>query len=184
VVTALIYAVLLSVFFKIFAFLFSITVLIFCLQGFAFQKSESIETLLSHAVSHLFSVVFWFLLLGPVGAVVYHVNEIIIREDYDDAVTSSAEMFRQVLDWLPVRLLTLAFALVGHFSSVIGFWLDHVFSGFDQNETMLVGSAQKVLAKETEKELASLEEKCRYVYRLLQRSLIVWLIVIALFVLL
>ncbi len=63
-----------------------------------------------------FAVVFWFLLLGPVGAVGYRLMFLAARS------TSLAEADQQLalrvvhyLDWLPARLLVISFALTGNF---------------------------------------------------------------------
>jgi len=183
VATALIYWVLLSIVFGLLAFIFSIFILLFCLQGFDFQRADTIDDILKQSVSYLFSTVFWFLLLGPFGAIIYRINHLIIQNDFEESLTSSALFLEKILDWLPVRLLTFCFALAGHFSAVIGVWLDNVFSDLNKNDEILLSCAKHALAKETEDKVNDLDEKSQYIVRLLQRSLIIWLIVIALLVL-
>lgn len=58
-----------------------------------------------------FSVVFWFVLLGPAAAVFYRLLQWYSR---DVAATPAARLV-YLLDWIPVRLLALAFALAGDF---------------------------------------------------------------------
>lgn len=58
-----------------------------------------------------FAVVFWFLLLGPAGALAYRLVQL--------TVTNKAVLgnFLEMLDWIPVRLMGVSFAVIGDFVS-------------------------------------------------------------------
>jgi adenosylcobinamide-phosphate synthase len=97
----------------------------------------AIERGLVDAYRHVFAVVFWFAVLpGPAGAVLYWCVHLLAREwsgaapgDEDTPMTRSRALFGQpartllqVLDWLPVRLAALSFAIVGDFEDAAYCW--------------------------------------------------------------
>jgi adenosylcobinamide-phosphate synthase len=97
----------------------------------------AIERGLTDAYRQVFGVVFWFMVLpGPVGAVLYRTVALLAEqwkgalpgEDLS-AVTRSLLVFgrpaRQLLwlvDWIPVRLTALSFAIVGDFEDAVYCW--------------------------------------------------------------
>lgn len=63
-----------------------------------------------------FAVVFWFFLLGPCGALGYRLSYLCARdEQLDDIDRQLAMRFIHYLDWIPARLLALSFSLTGNF---------------------------------------------------------------------
>jgi AmpE protein len=71
---------------------------------------------LYEAFERWFAVVFWFLLLGPVGALGYRLSYLCGRnENLSPEDRLLALRFVHYLDWVPVRLLVLSFALTGNF---------------------------------------------------------------------
>ncbi len=85
--------------------------------------------------NRLFAVIFWFVLLGPIGAWAYRVTDLIRRravfnavrcEDIDshemDAVEKAASQLHGWLAWIPARLTALGFALAGSFDQALAAW--------------------------------------------------------------
>lgn len=62
-----------------------------------------------------FAVLFWFLVLGPAGAVAYRVSQLTRNAIEDEAERGAWDKFMFYIEWLPVRLLGLTFAVVGEF---------------------------------------------------------------------
>jgi len=63
-----------------------------------------------------FAVIFWFLVFGPIGALAYRLSYIYARSE--SLAESDREMALRVvhyLDWVPGRLLALAFSITGNF---------------------------------------------------------------------
>ena len=87
------------------------------------------------AHQRIFAVLFWFVLLGPVGAVLYRIIESISARSIAGA--RIAVQIKDGLDWLPIRLVTFLFALGGHFTSVFACWKRDLFKGFNTNELFL-----------------------------------------------
>ena len=74
------------------------------------------------ANDHLFAALFWFCVLGPVGAALYRlVAEVALRPP--EAVAARPPLTRAardaigILGWIPTRLLAIAYALVGNFEA-------------------------------------------------------------------
>lgn len=97
----------------------------------------AIERGLTDAYRQVFAVLFWFMVLpGPVGAVVYRAAVLLAAEwkgalpgDDMTVVTRSlalfgrpARQFLWLMDWIPVRLTALSFAVVGDFEDAVYCW--------------------------------------------------------------
>ncbi|GBG13890.1 adenosylcobinamide-phosphate synthase [Novimethylophilus kurashikiensis] len=84
----------------------------------------AIETTLMRSHYSLYAPIFWFMLLGPAGAVLYRLSQSV------DAVWGGQdEPFNRVprtifywLDWLPVRFTAVCFAVVGDFEDALYCW--------------------------------------------------------------
>lgn len=84
----------------------------------------------------VFAVVFWFVFLGPAGAVLYR-SITLMSDESPLGLNSLAKQIQQLLDWIPIRTLTFIFALGGHFTRVITCWKKFVLKGPETNEMML-----------------------------------------------
>ncbi len=87
-----------------------------------------VESVFRNAQRRWFGVLFWFLLLGPLGAVLYRLSALACEEDAADlppTTRAGARSLLAVLDWPVAQLMTLALALVGDFDTVVGAWKDN-----------------------------------------------------------
>lgn len=75
--------------------------------------------LLWQAYQSFFAVIFWYFLLGPGAALAYRLLALSAEHSRQPALKERAEQLRHALDWLPVRVLALSFALVGNFVAVV-----------------------------------------------------------------
>lgn len=78
----------------------------------------------------VFAVVFWYLLLGPAGALFYHLALQCRERVWSNASTTETEIvYRLVylLEWVPARLLAGTFALAGDFVAAFGCLRDTLF---------------------------------------------------------
>jgi adenosylcobinamide-phosphate synthase len=89
----------------------------------------AVEQALITTHRNVFGVFFWFLMpLGPACAVMYRVAEYLARAwnepDHmrDEAFGQFAAKAFYWIDWLPVRLTAIAFAVVGNFEDAIYAW--------------------------------------------------------------
>lgn len=81
--------------------------------------AHCIRFLLTNSFERLFAVLFWYLVLGPIGALVYYavvqLREVRYQTNSFSAAQYWLERLEFVLEWVPVRLLGLTFALAGQF---------------------------------------------------------------------
>lgn len=95
------------------------------------------ESVCIQANNRLFAVVFWFVLLGPVGAWTYRVTDLIrrravfraLREEGsgNDLVVGAAELLHALVAWIPARLTAIGYAMAGGFDGALSAWR-HVHS--------------------------------------------------------
>ena len=76
--------------------------------------------ILADALERLFAILFWYLILGPVGAIVYYALVQLRALSYLDFESANEHWLRRlifVLEWPVARLLGLTFALAGDFEA-------------------------------------------------------------------
>jgi cobalamin biosynthesis protein CobD/CbiB len=88
----------------------------------------SIEEILVSAYRKLFGIIFWFVLLGPAGALFYHLAQVLARkwgglseQEFGRFGYFSVHAFHWV-EWLPARLTALSFAIAGDFEDAVYCW--------------------------------------------------------------
>jgi AmpE protein len=137
------------------------------------------------AFERWFAVVFWFYFLGPWAALAYRLVHLLIGHSAED----DRALLRNWLfwiEWLPARLLGLAFALTGNFASCIVAWREHLAATVPVPD-LLAGYSMHALEGEVASELddgphfiARAAHELREVVELLSRSFIAWLLLFAL----
>jgi len=89
--------------------------------------SATIETLLENGNDAIFGALFWFILLGPVGAILYRlVNTLDAMWGYKNERFLSfgwaAARLDDVLNWVPARLCAYSYALAGNYRTAMQCW--------------------------------------------------------------
>lgn len=88
----------------------------------------AIEQGLIDAYRHVYGPMFWFLLLGPAGAVAYRASTILqltwgVRDRRRGELFGQfAEKAAGVIDWLPIRVTAASFAVMGDFEDAVYCW--------------------------------------------------------------
>jgi AmpE protein len=149
------------------------------------------------ANNRLFAVVFWFVLLGPLGAWFYRVTDLIRRRaafsfSRDDTsidlskTADAARMLHSWLAWLPARLTAVGFGLAGSFDGAIAAWRlpsDRVAAGHrEHSETLLARVGSGALSLERRADESDVERAVRgaaAVKGMVFRLLIIWAAIIA-----
>ncbi len=156
------------------------------------------EAIFVQANNRIFGVIFWFMLLGPAGAWLFRVSDLMRRRAAFEAARSGAEVrssggalaiLHGLLAWIPARLAAGTYALAGSFEDAVGNWriaVDQAAeSVLDRSEDLLarVGKAslQPSLARLPPQGLDA--ATARGAWRIVSRSTWVWLAVIAALVL-
>lgn len=147
------------------------------------------------ALERWFGVVFWFLLLGPLGAALYRWTQVVAvdapRADVGESFVDAARRLRRLLDWPVCLLMALGLAVVGHFDAVIHAWREYYrreqCGFFALDPGYLLAAARATLAApptgwtdESETADAGVTGEIRASMNLLWRVLFVWLSVVAL----
>jgi adenosylcobinamide-phosphate synthase len=89
----------------------------------------AIEEALLASHRHVYAPLFWFTILGPAGALLYRLSRYFCYAWQADDSTRDAGAFGAfarrafaMIDWLPVRLTAVSFAIVGNFEDAIFCW--------------------------------------------------------------
>ncbi len=160
-----------------------------------------VEAVFRNAQRRWFGVLFWFLVLGPVGALLYRLGTLASEDDIAELppdTSTGARALLSVLDWPVAQLMTLALALVGNFDTVVGAWREHGGASVRRDTDFLAAAARASVSTELADEalddvdsgtamattaggmtqLAELRDAMSLVWRVL----LSWLVVLALFV--
>lgn len=150
-------------------------------EGGFYREVSMLQMWQSH--ERFFAIVFWFLILGPIGAIVYRM----ISWFHDNALHGDAMYANQVdqmtflhswAAWPSSRLVALSYTLVGNFSVSFDIWLkDAVKPGLVTDILIGCGMASLGLSKDTAKQATKAENEA--VQGLVHRALLVWVLVIA-----
>ncbi len=84
---------------------------------------ELVDAAFAEALRRWFGVLFWFLLLGPSGALLFRLTQLIVAA-HPPAQVSSLATLRLVMEWPVAQLMTLALALAASFDAVFVAWRD------------------------------------------------------------
>ena len=133
---------------------------------------------------NIFSVLFWFALLNIYGAAGYTIlvllRRVALKVDgsFGD-IAAAAGKLQDILDWAPTRFLALTYALVGNFSHGFSYFMKHIKTGVKDNANIAVESGLIALGLKVEDNTGTWAEN-KTALDLVDRTLIVWLVVIAL----
>jgi cobalamin biosynthesis protein CobD/CbiB len=111
----------------------------------------TIEQALLASHRHVFGVVMWFIILGPAGAVLYRlVQSLRLRWNlpHDQELGAFGAFARQAgywLEWLPLRLTAITFAIVGDFEDTVYCWRTQAAAWPDPEEGILLASGAGAL---------------------------------------
>jgi len=167
------------------------------------DSAALVEAVFRNAQQRWFGVLFWFLLLGPFGALLYRLAVLSAEGEAAPALPADnregSRTLLAALDWPVAQLMTLSMALVGNFDSVLGAWKDAGGASLRLDTAFLGAAARASVRSELADEaldyvdaqpgstaiavppLGELPE-LRDAMSLVWRILLLWLAVLALFV--
>jgi len=144
------------------------------------------QALLQQSCPRLFGPLFWFVVLGPMGAALYRLTAMTAtrsarQEDAPPELGATADRLLTLLDWLPGRLTAAAFAAAGNFDAVSRAWRDLTpgVDGSNDTPALLVATGRAALDSwPDEEELAAGEQPpvVEDALALVWRTLVVWLL--------
>lgn len=146
-----------------------------------------IENILLQANERIFGILFWFLVLGPFGAILYRTACILwkrqkgIHGNYSEA---AGDLYN-ILNWPTARLMALGNALMGNMVDAIEAWREAEQQSFSVNEKVICATGLGALNfqhPDYEEELVTDTRIywLRSLQSLLNRNLVTWLTVLGL----
>jgi membrane protein required for beta-lactamase induction len=151
------------------------------------MNRKLIEVILVRNNERLLAILFWFAVLGPVGAVLYRSSCQLkgVRQSggvLSDGFLAAVLRLHAILDWVPARITALCYAAIGSFVESLQQWRAGVREwGGDSstgNRLVLIHSgigALRLHDLEAERDNDSLREDIIDAEALVHRTVIVWL---------
>lgn len=146
-------------------------------------REKTVDAVFSEALHRWFGIIFWFALLGVVGAFLYRMVDWLVSEQTSLTRQQKAlfDRTRDVLDWPAAQLMTLSLAIATDFDSVFTAWKTyHNQQGhglFEGDNGFLLASARQVVlsghaardgyADQLDGPLATLKQAMDLIWRLL-----------------
>ena len=166
------------------------------------EGASMIEAVFASALRRWFGVLFWFLLLGASGALLYRLVALSAHEDAGDALSPAArdgaKRLHALRDWPVAQAMSLALALVGNFDTVLSAWRDAGGASLRLDNAFLAAAGRASVRSEIAEETSELIEEgvapgnawvqlgelpeLRDAMSLVWRVLLLWLAILALFV--
>ena len=153
------------------------------------------KSIYAQANNRIFGVVFWFALLGPVGAWLFRVADLMRRrallqrartsEDTADVSSipiDSVLLCYRIMAWVPSRLLMVGYAMAGNYNGALAAWRKpppEYSDGFHGPDFLLLGVIGCGAAEQND--AADISERAQVAMDLVIRTLwMVWCPVLAL----
>jgi AmpE protein len=143
------------------------------------QSSDVTRAILFVANERIFSVLFWFVILGPIGAVIFRLLTTISKRDELDTMTRYAIASQGIVNWIPSRLLAASYTLTGHFDGAFKAFQSrpHESNIAQSNYDVLVTTGLGALrGQEVTDEISSIKAA----RDLVMRAIMVWIAMLAL----
>ncbi|MBE0363035.1 AmpE protein [Pseudoalteromonas ulvae UL12] len=129
------------------------------------------------------AVIFWFVALGPAGAVFYALVRSFadaVREGKAESLRPQKKMLQALLfwlDWLPARIASFGFLIIGNFNKGTSCWLKHVLNFSISNRKMVTETALAAEQVEAQHIGCTVEALC--MVKLVKRNVLFFLAIIA-----
>lgn len=147
---------------------------------------QVLEGVLLYANHRLFAILFWFMVLGPCGAVLYRLSGVLLQEyreihgDYAEAVKD----LLHILAWPSSRLFALGNALSGNMVDALEGWREVEEKSLQVNEEVVRASGMGALNyRPDEGAPDQIEDRVYWLHVLqgmLNRTLLLWLTILGL----
>ncbi len=148
-----------------------------------------LDNILVEANERLLAVVFWFVLLGPAGALLFRLTQQLVQEEGEgnDDFAEAAQRLHHLLAWVPARICALAYALAGSFVDAFSAWRSVIAPWHESSRKVLIASGLGALRYQSgEIEEGNDAQNIAMVYETLslaRRAVLVFISILALFTL-
>ncbi len=156
-----------------------------------------VEIVFTASLSRWFGVLFWFVVLGPAGALLYRLAQLVawspdVAHDKTATTTDTARRLAAILDWAPAHLMALCLALASNFDVVFKTWHDYHVAHGKGYFTLDLGFLAAIARASVDADVAAEDHAGAEAHNpaivledamvLVRRVLVVWLTLIALIV--
>lgn len=109
-----------------------------------------LDNILVEANERMLAVVFWFVLLGPAGALMFRLTRQLVRVEGEsrDDFAEAVQRLHLLLSWLPARVCALAYALAGSFVDAFNSWRNVSAPWQESSRKVLIASGLGALRYE------------------------------------
>ncbi|MDH5445353.1 MAG: regulatory signaling modulator protein AmpE [Gammaproteobacteria bacterium] len=144
------------------------------------------NSILIHANDRIIAILFWFALLGPMGAVLFRASTLLKEETVlvPDKFSHSVHDLFWVMNWVPARLCIIGYALAGNFIDTISYWRSVNDFWTRDSDDLLVTSGNGALRQDVRIDVADGESTLlintvAHAISLIKRTIIVFLALLA-----
>lgn len=79
------------------------------------QTVDVMRAVLHESNDRFFAVIFWFVVLGPLGALLYRLTSHTMRNSGSATLAAAARQLQAILAWAPAHLVAMGYALTGNY---------------------------------------------------------------------
>lgn len=79
------------------------------------QIADVMQNILYQSNDRFFAVIFWFVVLGPFGALLYRLTSYTSKRSNNKILTKAAIRLKAILAWPPAHLVAIGYALTGNY---------------------------------------------------------------------
>ncbi|TDX97903.1 regulatory signaling modulator protein AmpE [Thiohalophilus thiocyanatoxydans] len=142
------------------------------------------DRILVEANTRIFGVLFWFLILGPIGAVLFRLScQVRQQASVTDEYRNATRDLYRILAWIPARLTVLCYALAGNFVNTLSRWQSPRDLWEEESDAFLIASGNGAIQgeyTESDEETEINTAPAQNALALVKRALVVWVVLLAL----
>ncbi|ALQ55911.1 Regulatory protein AmpE [Pseudoalteromonas issachenkonii] len=130
------------------------------------------------------AVIFWFVVLGVAGAVFYALVRTfadLVSDNRDEVIAKHFKLLHRLLfwlDWLPARITSFGYLVIGNFNKGTSCWLHYVFDFSSPNRKVVTYTA--LAAEQVEERYYGYTFEATCMIKLVKRNVLFYLVLIAL----
>ena len=144
------------------------------------------ENVFLQANIRLLGVFFWFVLLGPIGAVLFRLS-CLLKEKYvneTDEFSVACRDLYLILTWLPARICILSYAVAGNFVDTMSYWNGISDLWLRESDDFIIASGVGSILYEQRAENSDIDKDeldingIQHALSLVKRAVIVWVVLL------